>query len=105
MLYISLENSAGHNYLYAKHRQWERNIPLICSAKGFPQHAWDINGSHILIMALRACHTAYFNHKRWYSIRLQAVVDGRGLFLNFYPGQSINLHHMSFLWQKKKMFS
>lgn len=72
---------------------------------GLPQRVWDINGSHILTVALRACHREYFNHKRWYSIRLQAVVDGRGLFLNVYPGQPINIHHMFVLWQKKEKCS
>ncbi len=43
-----------------------------------------IDGSHIPILAPQEYHTEYFNRKGWYSIVLQAVVDGKGLFWNVF---------------------
>ncbi len=45
-----------------------------------------IDGSHIPILAPQEYHTEYFNRKGWYSIVLQAVVDGKGLFWNVFAG-------------------
>nr|XP_054600384.1 uncharacterized protein LOC129164417 [Nothobranchius furzeri]XP_054600387.1 uncharacterized protein LOC129164417 [Nothobranchius furzeri] len=46
-----------------------------------PQRVGAIDGSHIPIIAPRNFHTDYFNRKGWHSLILQAVVDGKGLFL------------------------
>lgn len=71
---------------------------------GLPQCVGAIDGSHIPIMAPREYHTEFFNRKGWYSIVLQAVVDGRGLFWNIFVGKPGSLHdarvlRLSALWE------
>ncbi|XP_057681077.1 uncharacterized protein LOC130909040 [Corythoichthys intestinalis] len=71
---------------------------------GLPQCIGAVDGSHIPILAPQQYHTEYFNRKGWYSIVLQAVVDGRGLIWNAYTGQPGSLHdarvlRLSALWE------
>ncbi|XP_030621103.1 protein ANTAGONIST OF LIKE HETEROCHROMATIN PROTEIN 1 [Chanos chanos] len=80
---------------------------------GLPQCVGAIDGSHIPLVAPQEYHTEYFNRKGWYSIVLQAVVDGRGLFWNVYTGQPGSLHdarvlRLSALWdlaERGQLFS
>ena len=54
--------------------------------RGFPQAAGAIDGSHILIIRPDESASDYYNHKGYYSIIMQAVVDFRGLFMDVYIG-------------------
>lgn len=65
---------------------------------GVSQCVWAIDGSHIQITAPQEYRTFYYNRKGWYSIVLQAVVDGRGLFWVISVGKSRSVHDASELW-------
>ena len=80
---------------------------------GVPQCVGAIDGSHIPIMAPQEHPTEYYNRKGWYSMTLQAIVDGKGLFWNIYTGQPGSLHdarvlRLSAVWElaeRAKVFS
>ena len=44
------------------------------------QCAGSVDGTHILITPPTMNHTDYYNHKGWYSIIAQTVLDHNGLF-------------------------
>uniref|UniRef100_A0A3Q2ZMQ7 DDE Tnp4 domain-containing protein n=1 Tax=Kryptolebias marmoratus TaxID=37003 RepID=A0A3Q2ZMQ7_KRYMA len=62
---------------------------------GLPQCVGAIDGCHIPIIAPQHYHTDNFNIKGWHSIRLQAVVDGKGIFWNLFAGLSGNSHDLA----------
>ena len=53
---------------------------------GFSQVAGAIDGTHIHIICPSESASNYYNHKGYYSIIMQAVVDHKGLFLDAYIG-------------------
>lgn len=59
---------------------------------GLPNVAGTIDGSHIQIKAPRSNHEDYFNRKQIYSINLQGVVDGKGIFIDVSTGWSGSIH-------------
>ena len=59
---------------------------------GFPQVAGAIDGTHIPIISPRENPSDYYNHKGFYSIIMQAIVDFRGLFLDTYIGWPGKVH-------------
>uniref|UniRef100_A0A668AUA2 DDE Tnp4 domain-containing protein n=1 Tax=Myripristis murdjan TaxID=586833 RepID=A0A668AUA2_9TELE len=59
---------------------------------GLPHCVGAIDGSHIPILAPQEYHTEYYNSKGWYSVVLQAVVDGKGLFWNVFSGLPGSMH-------------
>ena len=59
---------------------------------GFPQCVGALDGSHIPVQAPSLNHTDYYNHKGWYSILVQAVVDHRYLFRNANVGWPGSVH-------------
>uniref|UniRef100_A0A668AYU4 DDE Tnp4 domain-containing protein n=1 Tax=Myripristis murdjan TaxID=586833 RepID=A0A668AYU4_9TELE len=64
---------------------------------GPPRCVGAIDGSHIPIIAPQEYRTDYYNQKGWYSIVLQAVVDGRGLFWDISVGKSGSVHDATVL--------
>ena len=59
---------------------------------GFPQCFGAVDGSHIPIKAPVEFHTDYYNRKGWYSIILQAVVDGSYKFIDINVGWPGKVH-------------
>ncbi len=59
---------------------------------GLLQCVGALDGSHIPILAPQEYHTEYYNRKGWYSVVLQAVVDGKGLFWNVFAGLPGSMH-------------
>ena len=53
---------------------------------GFPQCVGAVDGSHIPVRPPALNYTNYYNHKGWYSILVQAVVDHEYLFRNLNVG-------------------
>ena len=49
---------------------------------GVPLCFGAIDGSHIPISAPELLHTDYYNHKGWYSMLIQCLVDANYLFLD-----------------------
>ena len=45
----------------------------------YPQCAGSVDSTHIPVTPPAMNHTDYYNHKGWYSIIAQAVVDHNGL--------------------------
>ncbi|XP_053186639.1 uncharacterized protein LOC128369588 [Scomber japonicus] len=64
---------------------------------GLPQCVGTIDGSHIPILVPQEYHTEYYNRKGWYSIVLQAVVDGKGLIWILFAGLPGSLHDATVL--------
>ncbi|XP_033118311.1 uncharacterized protein LOC117117933, partial [Anneissia japonica] len=58
------------------------NVDKIKMKKGFPQVAGAIDGTHIKIFAPQKDAQDYFNHKWFFSVVLQALVDADGKFMN-----------------------
>ena len=58
----------------------------------FPQCAGAIDGCHIPVRAPALNHTDHYNHKGWYSIIIQAVVDSEYLFCDIYVGWPGSVH-------------
>ena len=56
---------------------------------GVPQCVGAIDGSYILVSPPTLCHTDYYNHKGWYSVLIQAVVDYKYCFLDIYTGGQV----------------
>ena len=59
---------------------------------GFPQAAGAIDGSHIPILRPDESASNYYNHKGYYSIIMQTMVDFRGLFMDVYIGWPGKMH-------------
>ncbi|CAM4535000.1 unnamed protein product [Lepidochelys olivacea] len=58
------------------------------AAVGFPNCGGAIDGTHIPILALEHQAAEYINHKGYFSIALQALVDHKGRFTNINVGWS-----------------
>lgn len=57
---------------------------------GFPMCGGALDSTHIPIIAPSAYHTDYHNHKGWYSVLIQGLVDCNYKFLDFdvgWPGK------------------
>lgn len=59
---------------------------------GVPQCVGVIDGSHIPILSPVDCHTDYYNHKGWYSIILQGIVDHKYCFAHINVGWPGSVH-------------
>ena len=57
-----------------------------------PQCAGAIDGSHIPVKPPIQNHTDYYNHKGWYSVIIQAVVDSEYLFRDINVGWPGSVH-------------
>ena len=73
-------------------QELERAVQGFKSKWGFPQCAGAIDGSHIPIAALENNHTDYYNHKGWYSIIIQGVVDHDYIFQDICIGWPGSVH-------------
>ncbi|CAM4671232.1 unnamed protein product [Caretta caretta] len=75
------------------------------AAMGFPNCGGAIDGTHIPILAPEHQAGEYINHKGYFSIVLQALVDHKGCFTNFnmgWPGKvhDVRIFRNSGLFQK-----
>ena len=59
---------------------------------GLPQCAAALNRSHIPIVTPTDNHTDYYNHKGWYSVVIQGVVDYQYQFTDVYVGRPGSVH-------------
>ena len=57
-----------------------------------PQCFGAIDGSHMPILAPDLLHTDYYNHKGWYSMLIQGLVDENYLFLDVCVGWAGSVH-------------
>uniref|UniRef100_A0A8C3I585 DDE Tnp4 domain-containing protein n=1 Tax=Chrysemys picta bellii TaxID=8478 RepID=A0A8C3I585_CHRPI len=62
------------------------------AAMGFPNYGGAIDGTHIPILAPEHQATEYINHKGYFSVLLQALVDHKGRFTNINVGWSGKVH-------------
>ena len=52
--------------------------------RGFPLTVGAIDGTHIPIICPKEGGSDYYNHKGFYSVIMQAIVDCQGLFIDMY---------------------
>ena len=63
-------------------KEMQESIVRFSRKRNMPQAFGAIDGTHVKIIAPREDSTAYFNYKQFYSLNVQAVCDGVGIFMN-----------------------
>ena len=105
MLYCAGDLQVISSHLQPKYIQFPVGNNLSATVQGFldewgiPQCAGSIDGSHIPVKPTAMNHTCYYNHKGWYSIVLQAIVDITtiSLLMCMWAGQVVCMMHVFWL--------